>query len=244
MNNSNLWEKYHKTRDKIIKDQLISENIELVKIIAGRLYSTYKNNVEFDDLVSYGIFGLLDAIEKFDPLRNVKFETYAYIRVRGAIIDQIRSMDWVPRSVRQKYKRIEEAYNAIETRCGRSASEDEVAEILGIPLGDLNDTLTEIHSYSVISLEERITNNPNFTIIDGDTEKDPEKSFAQEEVKTIMMQVLKELPEKEQRVISLYYYSELTYKEISFVMGVSESRISQIHTKAIMKLRSKLDKVF
>jgi len=244
MNNSNLWEKYHKTRDKMIKDQLIRENIELVKIIAGRLFSTYKNNIEFDDLVSYGIFGLLDAIDKFDPLRNVKFETYAYIRIKGAIIDQIRLIDWVPRSVRQKYKRVEEAYNSIEISCGRSASDEEVAEILGIKINDLNEILSEIHSYSVISLEEKITNNPNFTIVDGDSKKDPEKSFEQEEIKIIIKQVLKELPEKEQKVISLYYYSEMTYKEISLVMGVSESRISQIHTKAIMKLRSKLEKIF
>lgn len=243
MNNSNLWEKYHKTRDKMIKDQLIRENIELVKIIAGRLFSTYKNNIEFDDLVSYGIFGLLDAIDKFDPLRNVKFETYAYIRIKGAIIDQIRLMDWVPRSVRQKYKRVEEAYNSIEISCGRSASDEEVSEILGIKINDLNEILSEIHSYSVISLEEKITNNPNFTIVDEDSKKDPEKSFEQEEIKIIMKKVLKELPEKEQKVISLYYYSELTYKEISLVMGVSESRISQIHTKAIMKLRSKLEKI-
>lgn len=244
MNNSNLWEKYHKTRDKMIKDQLIRENIELVKIIAGRLFSTYKNNIEFDDLVSYGIFGLLDAIDKFDPLRNVKFEIYAYIRIKGAIIDQIRLIDWVPRSVRQKYKRVEEAYNSIEISCGRSASDEEVAEILGIKINDLNEILSEIHSYSVISLEEKITNNPNFTIVDGDSKKDPEKSFEQEEIKIIIKQVLKELPEKEQKVISLYYYSEMTYKEISLVMGVSESRISQIHTKAIMKLRSKLEKIF
>ena len=115
---------------------------------------------------------------------------------------------------------------------------------MGIKINDLNEILSEIHSYSVISLEEKITNNPNFTIVDGDSKKDPEKSFEQEEIKIIIKQVLKELPEKEQKVISLYYYSEMTYKEISLVMGVSESRISQIHTKAIMKLRSKLEKIF
>ena len=143
MNNPVLWERYHKTRDKKIREQLIIENIELVKIIAGRLYSNYKNNVEFDDLVGYGIFGLLDSIDKFDPSKNVKFETYAFIRIRGSIIDQLRSLDWIPRSVRQKYKKVEEAYQRIENTYGRSASDDEVATILCISRAELNEILSE-----------------------------------------------------------------------------------------------------
>ena len=243
MNSPRIWDKYRKTRDRELKDQLVVENIELVKIIAGRLYSNYKNAVEFDDLVSYGIFGLLDAIDKFDPTKNVKFETYAHIRIRGAIIDQLRSQDWIPRSVRQKYKRIEDAYKTIENRFGRSATEEEVVSILGIQISELNEILSEIHTYSVVSLEEKITNNPNFTLVDSEMENEPQKHYEKEEVKGILKQLLKELPEKEQKVISLYYYSELTYKEIALIMGVSESRISQIHTKAIMKFRSKLEKL-
>ncbi len=242
MSNSTIWETYKKTRDNKIKEQLIINNIELVKIIAGRLYSTYKNNVDFDDLVSYGIFGLLDAIEKFDPSKNVKFDTYAYIRIRGAIIDQLRSLDWIPRSIRQKYKKVEDAYKKVESQYGRSANDDEIASYLEISINELHNILSEIHSFSVVSLDEKITNNPNFTLVDENEVNDPQGHLEEEETKKILKEIVKELPEKEKTVISLYYNSELTYKEISLVMGVSESRISQIHTKAIMKLRSKLEK--
>ncbi|QXM06123.1 FliA/WhiG family RNA polymerase sigma factor [Crassaminicella indica] len=240
MSNMNLWDKYSKTHDKEIKDQLILKYIDLVKIIAGRLYANYRNNAEFEDLVSYGIFGLLDAIDKFDPSKNVKFETYAYIRIRGAIIDQLRTLDWIPRSVRQKYKKIEDAYKSIENKLGRSASDQEVAKELKVSVDELNSMLGEIHSFSVISLEEKILNNANFTIIDEDISNEPQQNLEQEEVKKILLETLNELPEREKKIIELYYYSELTYKEISVILGVSESRISQLHTKAIMKLRGKL----
>lgn len=243
MTSPTLWEKYKKTRDKKIKEQLIIDNIELVKIIAGRLYGNYKNNVDFDDLVGYGIFGLLDAIEKFDPSKNVKFDTYAYIRIRGAIIDQLRSLDWIPRSVRQKYKRVENAYKSVENSLGRSASDMEVADFLGISVEELHGALSEIHSFSVVSLDEKLANNPSFTLADEDIEKEPQSHFEKEEMKAILKDLVNDLPEKERTVINLYYNTELTYKEISLVMGVSESRISQIHTKAIMKLRSKLEKL-
>ncbi|MEW9124653.1 MAG: sigma-70 family RNA polymerase sigma factor, partial [Thermotaleaceae bacterium] len=131
MNKEVVWEQYAKTREKNLKDQLIVEYIDLVKIIAGRLYTNYGKTVEFDDLVSYGIFGLIDAIEKFDPSKNVKFETYAYIRVRGAIIDQLRNLDWIPRSIRQKHKKLEDIYKTIENEFGRSATDEEAAEIVG-----------------------------------------------------------------------------------------------------------------
>lgn len=242
MTSPTLWEKYKKTRDKKIKEQLIIDHIELVKIIAGRLYGSYKNNVDFDDLVGYGIFGLLDAIEKFDPSKNVKFDTYAYIRIRGAIIDQLRSLDWIPRSVRQKYKRVEEAYKNVENSNGRSASDREVADYLGITVEELQRTLSEIHSFSVVSLDEKLANNPSFTLADEDADKEPQKHFEKEEMKIILKDLVNDLPEKERTVISLYYNTELTYKEISLVIGVSESRISQIHTKAIVKLRTKLEK--
>ncbi|TCO79920.1 FliA/WhiG family RNA polymerase sigma factor [Marinisporobacter balticus] len=239
----NLWEKYIKTHDKKIKDQLIVEYMDLVKIIAGRLYANYGNHTEFEDLVSYGIFGLLDAIDKFDPSKNVKFETYAYIRIRGAIIDQLRVLDWIPRSVRQKYKRIEEAYKSIENKLGRSASDKEISLELNISLNELNAMLAEIHSFSIISLEEKISNNTNFTIIDENVDSEPQQHFEREATKKILLDSLNDLQEREKRIIQLYYYSELTYKEISAILGVSESRISQLHTKAIIKLRSKIGKV-
>ncbi|QZY56776.1 FliA/WhiG family RNA polymerase sigma factor [Crassaminicella profunda] len=243
MSNMNLWDQYRKTHDKKIKDQLIVKYIDLVKIIAGRLYANYRNNAEFEDLVSYGIFGLLDAIDKFDLSKNVKFETYAYIRIRGAIIDQLRTLDWIPRSVRQKYKKIEDAYKAIENKLGRSARDQEVATELNVSVAELNSMLGEVHSFSVISLEEKISNNANFTIMDEDISSEPQQSLEQEEVKKILLESLNELAEREKKIIELYYYSELTYKEISAILGVSESRISQLHTKAIMKLRGKLAKI-
>ncbi|WZL74870.1 FliA/WhiG family RNA polymerase sigma factor [Clostridiaceae bacterium 35-E11] len=241
--NTQLWNEYVKTKDKKIKDQLIIKYVELVKIIAGRLYNNYGNNVEFEDLVSYGIFGLLDAIDKFDLTKNVKFETYAYIRIRGAIIDQLRILDWVPRSVRQKHKKIEDAYKSIENKFGRSANDQEVAEILNISLEELNGILSEIHSFSIVSLEEKISNNTNFSIADEYVHNEPQSYFEQEEIKQILLNTLETLSEREKKIISLYYYSELTYKEISSILGVSESRISQLHTKAIIKLRKKLDKL-
>ncbi|MFT9494982.1 FliA/WhiG family RNA polymerase sigma factor [Anaerosolibacter sp.] len=243
MQNNILWDKYIKTRDKQIKDQLIIEYIDLVKIIAGRLYNNYGNHIEFDDLVSYGIFGLLDAIDKFDPKKNVKFETYAHIRVRGAIIDQLRNLDWIPRSVRQKYKKLEEAYQIIENKSGRSANDEDVAMALGISVDELNNILSDVHSFTVVSLEEKIINNANFAIIDDDINNEPQQYFEQEEMKEILIDCVNNLPEREKKIISLYYYSELTYKEISAIMGISESRISQLHTKAMMRLKSRLEKI-
>lgn len=240
MNKEAIWEKYWKTREKNIKDQLIVEYIDLVKIIAGRLYTNYGKTVEFDDLTSYGVFGLIDAIEKFDPLKNVKFETYAYIRIRGAIIDQLRNLDWIPRSVRQKHKRLEDVYKNIENELGRSATDEEVAEKMGVTMNVFNEILSEIHSFTIVSLEEKISNNSNFSLIDDDISNEPQNFFEQEELKRNLIDTIQSLPERERKIISLYYYSELTYKEISAILGVSESRISQLHTKAIMKLKGKL----
>ncbi|HHY90925.1 MAG TPA: FliA/WhiG family RNA polymerase sigma factor [Clostridiales bacterium] len=240
---SNLWQQYIKTRDRKIKEQLIESYIELVKVVAGRLYSNYGNTVEFEDLVSYGIFGLIDAIEKFEPDRNVKFETYAYIRIRGAIIDQLRTLDWIPRSVRQKYKKLEEAYQEIENQFGQEANDEQVASKLGISTEDLRQMLSEVHIFSIVSLEEKISNNINFHIVDDDIHIEPQKHYEHEELKKILFESIDSLPEKEKKIISLYYYSELTYKEISAILGISESRISQLHTKAIIRLRNKLDKL-
>ncbi|MBF8983068.1 FliA/WhiG family RNA polymerase sigma factor [Lutibacter sp. B2] len=243
MSNIDLWCQYTKTRDKNIKDQLIVEHIDLVKNIAGRLYNNYGKNVEYEDLVSYGIFGLLDAIDKYDPLKNVKFETYAYIRIRGAIIDQLRSLDWIPRSIRQKHKNIEKAYIALENKLGRNPEDGEVAEYLKISLGELNDIFAEISSLSIVSLEEKIMSNANFSIVSDDIDYNPEECIQREEVKNSLIKGLDALSEREQKIIRLYYYSELTYKEISNILNISESRISQIHTKAIMKLKSKLSDI-
>ena len=243
MSNIDLWCQYTKTRDKKIKDELIILYIDLVKHIAGRLYNNYGKNVEYEDLVSYGIFGLLDAIDKYDPLKNVKFETYAYIRIRGAIIDQLRSLDWIPRSIRQKHKKIEKAYIVLENKLGRNPDDVEVAEYLKISLAELNNIFAEISSLSIVSLEEKIMSNANFAIVAEDIDYNPEECIEREEVKNILIKGLDTLSEREQKIIRLYYYSELTYKEISNILNISESRISQIHTKSIMKLKSKLSDI-
>lgn len=233
-----LWHNYKNNNDSQAKTLLIEEYIRLVKFIAGRLYISYGSNIEYDDLVSYGIFGLIDAIEKFDLNKQVKFETYAQIRIRGAIIDSLRNLDWVPRSVRQKSKKIEEAYGSLENKLGRSATDLEVAEALDISVKELQEILLNTASFNVISLEEVI-----FEVgLMGNAEKEQltEDLICRRETYNNLKDTIVQLPERERQVISLYYYNNLTYKEIGKVLDISESRVSQLHSKAISRLKSKL----
>ncbi len=239
MDHQNLWHKYKNNNDLDAKNKLIEKYIELVKIIAGRLYSTYGSSIEYDDLVSYGIFGLLDAIEKFDINKNVKFATYAQIRIRGAIIDQLRDLDWVPRSVRQKSKLLEETYNKLENEYGRNATDLEVAKELGISLKELNKLLQQTNSFNILSLEEKIYDS-NIISIRDKQDLLPESIICDQELYETLQKNIESLPERERIVISLYYYDEVTYREIGEILGVSESRISQIHSKAISRLKSRL----
>ncbi len=240
MSISSLWKTYKETNDRVAKEQLIVDYIELVKIIAGRLYVNYNHNVEYDDLVSYGIIGLIDAIEKFDIGKNVKFETYANIRIRGAIVDQIRSLDWIPRSTRQKYKKVEGALEKLQNIYGDHLSDELLADELGISKEELHKTLNEISNLAVLSLEDTVNETGTMDVKSDDIEMDPQASLDSKETENILRDQIGRLPEKEKKVISLYYYDELTYKEIAAVMGISESRISQLHSKAIMKLKTKL----
>lgn len=239
-------EKYSETRDQVIKEQLIIEYSELVKYVAGRLSIYFGSNVEYDDLVGYGVFGLIDAIDKFDISKNVKFETYASLRIRGAIIDAIREQDWAPRSLRKKSKELEKAYSEIENKLGRSASDKEVADKLGISVDELHKLLQEVNMSQMISLEDYLEQNHETGFdtlsLDGDKER-PEQRMEIIEVKEILADTIDKLPEKEKLVVTLYYYEELTLKEISKIMEVSESRVSQLHTKAILRMRSKLEKM-
>lgn len=235
-----LWGQYKNNGSKEAKDALIVHYVELVKIIAGRLYSTYNARVEFDDLQGYGILGLIDAIEKFDLSKQIKFETYANIRIRGAIIDEIRHMDWIPRSTRQKYKRVEEAVERLQLAHGNEFSDADVAEELDLSLEDYGKLMGEVTTYAIVSLEEKIEGNSNFDIASDYEGFDPEGHFMKGEMRTTLIETIEGLPEKEKTVMQLYYYSELTYKEIASVLSVSESRVSQIHTKAISKLRISL----
>ncbi len=239
-----LWEEYAKTRSPEIREKIILEYAPLVKVVAGRLSMYLGYNVEYEDLVSYGVFGLIDAIDKFDFLKDVKFETYASLRIRGAILDQIRKMDWIPRTIRQKQKKIDAVIRDIETRCGRNATDDEIAEGLGISGEEYLDWQSQMKVTNVVSLNEFLEQGsevPNEASRTKSEQFDsPEEVLERDELKKKLAESLEVLTEKERKVIVLYYYEELTLKEISSILEVSESRISQLHTRALQKMKAKL----
>lgn len=236
-----LWKSYKKTGLSEYREELIINYSELVKIISGRLYNFYGGNVEYDDLVGFGIFGLIDAIDKFNLERGLKFETYAQIRIRGSIIDNLRKLDWVPRRIRRKSKEIDLAITELENELGRSVTNEEIAENLNISLKELNDILSETAISNISSLEE-ILQNKGESNLSSDIEKSPEASYEDIEIKNILTKTIENLNKNEKLVISLYYYDELTYKEIGQILNLSESRISQIHSKAVISMKNKLGK--
>ncbi|MCT4545413.1 MAG: FliA/WhiG family RNA polymerase sigma factor [Vallitalea sp.] len=237
-----LWQNYSKEKSFELKEKLIIEYAQLVKVVAGRLNMYLGNNVEFEDLVGYGVFGLIDAIDKFDFEKGVKFETYASLRIRGAILDNIRRMDWIPRSLRKKQKMIDNATNKIENLLGRPATEEEVAKELNISIQEYQKWLSQTKLLSLTSLEESIEQGKEFRIepVNKSGFSQPEWVVQKNELKELLAEVIDNLLENEKRVIVLYYFEELTLKEISKILGVSESRISQIHTKALKKMKLKL----
>lgn len=238
-----LWQNYIKTHDAQYRDQLIVEYAQLVKIVAGRLSMYLGYNVEYDDLVGYGIFGLIDAIDKFDYGKNVKFETYASLRIRGAILDQIRKMDWIPRSLRQKQRRIDQAMSKIEAETGKTATDEQIAQELGITLDELNNWQGQAKMSNMVSLDEFTEEGTETTKMEavGNARFDrPEDVVEKEELKKMIVEALDTLTEKEREVVVLYYYEDMTLKEISLVLEVSESRVSQLHTKALNKMKLKL----
>lgn len=243
MTNDELWQIYSKTKDKQVRKKLIEKYIGLVKIVAGRMYNYYGSKVEYDDLVSFGVLGLIDSIERFDVDRNIKFETYAQIRIKGAIVDNIRKLDWIPRSLRKKSKEIQNEMLKLENKLGRTPSNAELAEHLNIPLKELEETLANTVNFNVTSLEDLLANKGEHIIDDGKDIDMPEEVFEKKELKEILGAIIDSLPTNQKTVISLYYYEELTYKEISKIMELSESRISQIHSKAILNIRNKLFKM-
>ena len=237
-----IWEEYSAKRTAALREQLILEYVGLVKIVAGKLSMYLGYNVEYDDLVGYGTLGLIDAIDKFDYDKGVKFETYASLRIRGAILDQVRKMDWIPRSLRQKQKQLDAVYQKIEAKTGRMATEEEVAQALGLTMDELANMQAQAQVGSLLSLDECMENGEPH-LEDAETSEDyvqPERIMERRELKEILTRTLKELTEKEQKVIFLYYFEELTLKEISAVLEVTESRISQLHTRALQKMRTKL----
>lgn len=239
-----LWQDYAKTKSAEIREKLILEYAPLVKLVAGRLSMYLGYNVEYDDLVSYGIFGLIDAIDKFDYTKPVKFETYASLRIRGAILDQIRKMDWIPRTIRQRQKQIDAAMKEFESAHGRQATDAELALSLGIKEEEYIEWQSQMKVTNVVSLNEFMEQGsdvPNKRDASSHYAQ-PEEAYEQNELKEVLKDALELLTEKERRVIELYYYEELTLKEISVVLEVSESRISQLHTKALQKMKGKMGK--
>ena len=237
-----LWESFRKKPTPEMREQIIIEYAPLVKVVAGRLSMYLGNNVEFDDLVSYGVFGLIDAIDKFDLGKDVKFETYASLRIRGSILDQIRKMDWIPRTVRQKQKKIDEAIKMVEMRTGKTATDDEVAAELGLSGEELIDWQSQLKVTNVVSLNEFVEQGTEPAM---DTHRNshfiqPEEMISKQELKQMLAEALETLTEKERKVVLMYYYDDLTLKEISMVLEVSESSVSQLHTKAIAKLRKRM----
>lgn len=239
-----LWDDYNRTRSSETREKIILEYAPLVKLVAGRLSMYLGYNVEYEDLVSYGIFGLIDAIDKFDSLKDVKFETYASLRIRGAILDQIRKMDWIPRTIRQKQKRIDAIIKEIELTTGKTATDEEIAKGLGISEDEYIEWQSQMKITNVVSLNEYMEQGSE---VPADVNRhatarfeSPEENIEKEELKQVLEQTLQLLTEKERKVILLYYYEELTLKEISNVLEVSESRISQLHTRALQKMKEKM----
>lgn len=229
------------------REALILKYAPLVKYVAGRISVGFPPNVEFDDLVSYGIFGLIDAVDKFEPERGIKFETYAISRIKGAILDGLRSNDWVPRSVRQKAKDLEKTCIELENNLGRYATDQEVAEAMQLSMAEFNQLLNEVSCTTLCSLDEywmsRKFDDENVRMLDlveNLESMDPEKQIEITELKIAMAEAIDALSERERLVITLYYYEGLTLKEIGAILNISESRVSQIHTKAVFRLRGRL----
>jgi RNA polymerase sigma factor for flagellar operon FliA len=206
-------------------------------------------NIEFDDLVSYGIFGLIDAIGKFDPARGIKFKTYAMTRIRGAIFDELRSIDWIPRSIRQKAKQIEVVIAELENKLGRTVEDDEIAKEMGISGDELQSLLNKLSGTSMLSLNDiwyMGDDNDELSILEtleAPESMNPDILVEKEEIRDHIIDAIRKLPDKEKKVIVLYYYEDLTLKEIGEVLDVTESRVSQLHTKAIMRLRGRLGRI-
>jgi RNA polymerase sigma factor FliA len=228
------------------REEVIKEYGPMIKYVANRIAMRLPPHIEVDDLISVGVLGLIDAIDKYDASRGAKFKTYAEFRVRGAILDELRSMDWVPRSVRQKASNLDGVVQKLQSQLGRPPEDDEVANEMGISIDELFNTMNETKSMPILSLEDLGVSNESgekqslLDCLAGKGDNDPQTSLRLNELKRIIAKAIDTLPEKERLMISLYYYEELTMKEIGEVLSITESRVSQIHSKAVYRLRSKL----
>ncbi|MCL2376858.1 MAG: FliA/WhiG family RNA polymerase sigma factor [Defluviitaleaceae bacterium] len=238
------WELYKATGNLAAREQLIIHYSPMIKFIVGRMSIYVGNAVDFDDLVSYGIFGLIDAINKFDHTKGAKFETYASLRIRGAILDGLRTLDWVPRALRHKSKKLDDAFLHLESTLGREPTNEELAQKLEIAPGEVEEEIKKASLMSLISLDDYLEGGNDATGNEpaDDTAQTPEKIYEQRELKEILVDALKTLTDKERILTTLYYFERMTLKEISKIMKVSESRVSQIHSKTMLKLRARLGK--
>ncbi|MAE94880.1 MAG: FliA/WhiG family RNA polymerase sigma factor [Deltaproteobacteria bacterium] len=230
-----------------LKEQIVLEHAPLIRYLVNRIAVRLPSHIDLDDLHNTGVIGLMDAIEKYDPGKNCKFKTYAEFRIKGAILDQLRSLDWVPRSVRQKSRKLERAYGEVEQRLGRQASEDEVADSLGLQIDKFHELLNQVRGISLVNLEEIRGGGQDgdrtgsfADIVEDVNAENPLASFKLGEMKGLVADTIATLPEKERLVISFYYYEDLNMKEIGNILGITESRVCQIHTKSVLRLRSKL----
>ncbi len=237
-----LWDEYRNHPTSELREKIILEYAPLVKIVAGRLCMYLGNTVEYEDLCSYGIFGLIDAIDKFDLTKDVKFETYASLRIRGSILDQIRKMDWIPRTIRQRQRLIEDAIKDIESTTGNQATDEEISEYLQISSDEFLKWQSQLTLTNVVSLNEFVEAGGE-PVMDAEYNShfiQPEDNISKQELSEKLKEALDKLTEKERNVILLYYYEDMTLKEISLTLEVSESRVSQLHTKAIKKMQGVL----
>lgn len=245
-----LWEQYKNTGDAKVRDQLIMKYSPFVKYVAGRMAVNLPSNVEYEDLISYGVFGLMDAIEKYDTSRAVQFKTYAKTRIRGAILDELRVLDWTPRSVRQKAKKLEKAYAQLEGELGREATDEEVAAYMEITIEELQKLIEETRQSLVLSLDESDPSSDSqsgpqnrLNFFEDTSTPTPEQRATRTEVKKVLAESINKLSDRERLVVTLIYFEDMTAKEIGQILGVSDSRVSQLHTKAILRLRGRLGKI-
>lgn len=236
-----LWLEYKQNGSEEAREKLIEEYAYLAKYAVDRLNLSPSGVLSYEDLIGHAIVGLIDAIEKYDPSRNVKFETYALSRIRGEVIDVIRTLDWAPRSVRRKEAELRRAYAHLESILGRSATDQEVADYLNISVSELEVLLADISQCALLSLDEIIASGEGgLSSIEDDNCVDPAEMVERSELVRLLARAIDELPERERTVVSLYYYDRLTQKEIAAVLGVTESRVCQLHTKAVLRLAAKL----
>jgi RNA polymerase sigma factor for flagellar operon FliA len=242
-----LWRRYKDESDEKARERLVLAYAPLVKYVAGRMSSGLPSHVEEADLISYGLLGLISAIERFDPAREIKFETFAITRIKGSIIDELRSLDWVPRSVRTKAREIEKVNAKLEHELHRAPTDQEMADKLGISVEEFQESLVRISNSSVVALDELWTvsdaSGDQVSLLDTIQDPqavDPAKEMDTTEMKDRLADAIARLPEREKLVVALYYYENLTLREIGEVLGVTESRVSQLHTKAVLRLKSRL----